>query len=133
LHVIADAATSVLAIGALLGGCFLGLSWLDPAIGLVGSVMIACWSYGLIRDTSGVLLDREMDAPLVEEIRRTIESGGDARISDLHLWRVGRRKYACTLAIVANQPQTAEQYKALLSSQKALAHILVEIHRCAEP
>ena len=129
LHVIADAATSVLAIGALMGGYFLGLSWLDPAIGLLGSIIIATWSYGLIRDTSRVLLDREMDAPLVEDIRRAIESGGDARISDLHLWRVGRKKYACTLAIVANEPKTAEEYKALLAAHDALAHILVEIHR----
>ncbi|MBA4295768.1 MAG: cation transporter [Ralstonia sp.] len=101
LHVIADAATSVLAIIALLGGMYFGAAWLDPVMGLVGAALVSVWAWGLIRQTSKVLLDAQMDAPVVEEIREAIEQGSvPARISDLHVWQVGRGKFACVAEVV---------------------------------
>ena len=95
LHVLADAATSVLAIIALTGGKIWGAVWLDPVMGIVGAVLVAVWARGLLRDTSRVLLDAEMDAPVVEEIREVIATGSPvAEITDLHVWRVGRGKYS---------------------------------------
>jgi cation diffusion facilitator family transporter len=90
LHVMADAATSVLAIAALLAGKFWGASWLDPAMGLVGALLVALWARGLLRDTGRVLLDAEMDAPVVAEIREVVaQLPAPASITDLHVWRVG--------------------------------------------
>lgn len=100
VHVITDAATSVLAIIALAGGWIYGWSWLDPAIGIVGAVLIAIWSKSLIIATGTVLLDREMDHPVVDKIREVIESGlvaADTQITDLHVWRVGTQAYSCAL------------------------------------
>jgi len=108
LHVIADAATSVAAIAALAGGWLLGWSWLDPAMGIVGAVVVAVWAKGLIVDTSKVLLDREMDHPVVEEIREVIaERGSDSEtvIADLHVWRVGKGNYSCALSVVTHDEQ----------------------------
>lgn len=106
VHVIADAATSVLAIIALFGGKLWGASWLDPVMGLVGAVMVTIWAYGLLRDTGRVLLDAEMTAPVVAEIREVIaESPIKAKISDLHVWRVGQGKYACILSLVTEDMQ----------------------------
>ncbi len=133
LHVLADAATSVFAIAALLGGKFFGLTWLDPLMGIVGSTLIAIWSIGLVRDTGRVLLDSEMDSPLVNEVRRAIEADGDARISDLHLWRVGRNTYACIVVLVAARPRPVEEYRAALGVHPELGHIVIEIHRCPDP
>ena len=103
LHVIADAATSVLAIVALVGGWIYGWSWLDPVMGIVGAVLVAVWAKGLLVETGRVLLDREMDHPVVAEIREVVESGpqaGDTRITDLHVWRVGKEAYSCAIAVV---------------------------------
>ena len=104
IHVIADAATSVLAIVALLGGWLYGWSWMDPVMGLLGALLVAVWAKGLISDTGRVLLDREMDHPVVEEIREVVEaSGADAsitRVTDLHVWRVGKNVYSCALSLV---------------------------------
>ena len=95
LHVMADAATSVLAIAALLAGKFWGASWLDPAMGLVGALLVALWARGLLRDTGRVLLDAEMDAPVVAEIREVVaQLPVPASITDLHVWRVGRDQSA---------------------------------------
>ncbi|HYD97291.1 MAG TPA: CDF family Co(II)/Ni(II) efflux transporter DmeF, partial [Noviherbaspirillum sp.] len=94
LHVIADAATSVLAIVALIGGWLYGWSWLDPVMGVVGAALVAIWAKNLIRDTAKVLLDREMDHPVVDEIREAVEANTGAertRVADLHVWRVGKR------------------------------------------
>jgi cation diffusion facilitator family transporter len=94
VHVIADAATSVLAIAALFGGWMFGWAWLDPLMGIVGAVLVAVWAKNLITETGKVLLDREMDAPVVDEIREVVETSvhqGDTRIVDLHVWRIGRQ------------------------------------------
>jgi cation diffusion facilitator family transporter len=130
VHVVADALTSVLAIVALTGGRQFGWSWLDPVMGLVGSGIVGVWAFGLVRDTSRVLLDREMDLPLVEEIRSAVESHGDARIADLHLIRVGRHRFACVLSVVTARPREAEHFKAVLQEHEELVHVTVEVVRC---
>ncbi|MDQ7970193.1 MAG: CDF family Co(II)/Ni(II) efflux transporter DmeF, partial [Oxalicibacterium faecigallinarum] len=93
LHVVADAATSVLAIIALFGGKLWGADWMDPVMGIVGAVLVAAWAFGLLRDSGRVLLDAEMDAPVVQEVRDVIAgSPVPATINDLHVWRVGKEK-----------------------------------------
>jgi cation diffusion facilitator family transporter len=94
LHVIADAATSVLAIGALLAGKFFGLALLDPLIGVLGALMIAAWSRSLIRTSATILMDREMDHPLAVLVRQRLQTDGDATVADLHLTRVGGDRFA---------------------------------------
>lgn len=134
LHVIADALTSVLAMVALAGGWWFGWAWLDPAMGLVGAAVIAVWARGMLRDTARVLLDREMDHPVVQDIRATVESRGRAsaaRVTDLHVWRVGRASYACALTVVSHdRTLTAADVRQWLSAQAAIAHTTIELHVC---
>jgi len=134
IHVIADAATSVAAIIALAGGWWLGWSWLDSVVGLLGAVVVALWARGLIVDTSKVLLDREMDHPVVDDIREVVaERGGDSEtvISDLHVWRVGKGKYSCALSVVThNERLTPKQVREWLSVHEEIVHSTIEIHRC---
>lgn len=133
LHVLADAATSVLAIVALFGGKLWGLGWLDPVMGLLGAVMIIIWAYGLLRDTSRVLLDAEMNAPVVGEIREVIAASPvKAQISDLHVWRVGKDKYACILGLATVDDVTPEYFKKQLSIHEELSHISIEINHVRE-
>jgi cation diffusion facilitator family transporter len=127
LHVLADAATSVAAIGALAGGMIWGWSWLDPVVGCVGAALIFIWSFGLLRESGTVLLDREMDRPLVAEIRDCLSAAPDTRVSDLHLWRVGREHYACVVSLQTNSGRPASFYRGLLAGFRQLAHITVEI------
>lgn len=133
LHVVADAATSVLAILALVGGWFYGWRWLDPVMGIVGAALVATWARGLIKQSSAVLLDREMDHPVVEEIRTVIESLGDpgeVRVTDLHVWRVGRAAFAGTLTVVTRSPRfTADDFRSKLAIHEEVAHITIEVHR----
>jgi len=131
LHVITDAATSVLAIVALAGGWLYGWSWLDPVMGLVGAVLVAAWAKGLITDTSKVLLDREMDHPLVDEIREVVEGNDDARITDLHVWRVGKQVYSCALTVVTHDPVlTAAEVRQRLAVHEEIVHSTIEVHHC---
>jgi len=130
LHVLADATTSILAIAALLFGKWLHWGVLDPLMGIAGGVLICVWAYGLLRDTSRVLLDREMDNRLVAEIRRSLEADGEARVSDLHLWRVGRAQFACAVCVAARNPRTPEEYRALLSGHREIAHSTIEVVAC---
>lgn len=130
VHVLSDAFTSVLAIIALAAGLWLGWTWLDPAMGVVGAGVIAWWAKGLLGETARVLLDREMDAPLVREIRAAIESDGDAEIADLHVWRVGRATYAAVLTVVAHAPLTPAAYRARLAGIASLIHVSVEVNAC---
>jgi cation diffusion facilitator family transporter len=133
LHVLADAATSVFAILALSGGKFWGAAWLDPVMGIVGAALVAVWAYGLLRDTGRVLLDAEMDAPVVAEIREVIAaSPNKADITDLHVWRVGKGKYACILSLVATADITAENFRRQLSIHEELVHVTVEVNRRTE-
>jgi cation diffusion facilitator family transporter len=130
-HVLADAFTSVLAIVALAAGLWLGWTWLDPVIGLAGAAVIAWWAKGLLADSARVLLDREMEEPLVGRIRAAVECDGDAEIADLHVWRVGRASHAAVLTVVANNPLAPDVYRARLRSIASLMHVSVEVNRCA--
>lgn len=132
LHVLADALTSLLAIAALSTGKLLGWTWMDPVMGLVGSLVIARWSYGLLRDSSRVLLDAEVSPAKRDAIRDAIESDSDARVVDLHVWRVGPRHLAAIVSLVAHAPRGPEHYKRLLAGQPDLVHVTVEAHRCSD-
>lgn len=131
VHVLADAATSVLAIVALLGGRLWGADWLDPVMGIAGAVLVAVWARGLLRDTGRVLLDAEMDAPVVDEIREVVAAAPwPAAIADLHVWRVGRAQYACIVSLVTDSPEARpDDVRRLLSVHEELVHVTVEINR----
>lgn len=134
LHVVVDAATSVLAIVALLGGMLYGWNWLDPVMGIVGAVLVARWSRGLLRDTGRVLLDREMDHPVVGEIRQALASHPHwpeaPRIVDLHVWRVGRNRFAAIVSVLTGDPTiTPTAIKRALAPHEELIHISVEVNR----
>jgi cation diffusion facilitator family transporter len=129
VHVLADAATSVLAIVGLLAGLYLGWVWLDPVVGMVGALVIASWAYTLIRAAGGVLLDLTPDPDLGAAIRAAIEIAGD-RITDLHLWRVGPGHCGAIIAVVSEQPQVPAHYKNLLSGIAGLSHVTVEVQPC---
>ena len=133
VHVIADAATSVLAIAALAGGWLLGWSWLDPVMGLAGAVLVAIWAKQLLADTGKVLLDREMDHPVVDEISEVVAANskpGQTRIADLHVWRVGRASYACALSLVTGDPTlTADKVREWLSIHEEIVHSTIEVNR----
>ena len=130
MHVLADAATSVLAIVALVGGRFFGLAWLDPFMGIVGAVLVAAWARGLLRDTARVLLDAEMDAPVVAEVRAVIEQGEvPASVTDLHVWRVGRAKYAVVATVATSSDRDGEWFRRKLCVHEELAHVTVEVQR----
>jgi cation diffusion facilitator family transporter len=134
VHVVADALTSVLAIAALIGGLNYGWAWLDPLMGVLGAVLVALWARRLLIDTGAVLLDREMDHPVVDEIRAAVETAEDAgatRISDLHVWRVGRNAYACALTLVSHdRALDAAAVRRSLAVHEEIAHVTVEIHVC---
>src|SRR6476646_4168055 len=133
IHVLADAFTSVLAIIALTGGKFAGWSWLDPIMGIVGSGVVFSWAYTLMRDTSGILLDRTpLSSDLPDEIRRAVESDGDSLITDLHVWQVGTGKFAAIVSIVAHQPKTSDDYRELLREHEELVHLTIETQHCRE-
>tara|TARA_R110001599_G_scaffold289553_1_gene492502 strand:- start:12732 stop:13532 length:801 start_codon:yes stop_codon:yes gene_type:complete len=133
LHVMTDAATSVLAIVALFGGKLWGASWLDPVMGIVGAILVTIWAFGLIRDTGRVLLDAEMDAPVVAEIREAIAEGLiDTIITDLHVWRVGTAKYACILSVAVHEDATPDYFRGLLNVHKELVHVTVEVNKHPE-
>jgi len=129
LHVLADAATSVLAIAGLLAGLFYGWLWMDPLMGFVGAAVIARWSWGLIRDAGRVLLDIVPDRDLSEQVRSRLEVSGD-RVCDLHLWRVGPGHNAAIVSLVSDSPHGPSHYWARLSGLPGLGHVTVEVHPC---
>ena len=132
LHVLADALTSLLAIAALLAGKYVGADWLDPFMGIVGGALVARWSYGLIQETSRVLLDAQVEASHLAALRNSIESGSADRVSDLHVWRIGHGIHAAEIAVVSDEPRTPGYYKSLIPREFSIAHISVEVHRCAD-
>jgi len=133
LHVLADAMTSVTAIVALVAGKYLGWSFLDPVMGIVGSVIVGVWAYGLVRDTGGILLDRTPETcDLPEVIRRDVESDGDSLVTDLHVWQVGAGKFAAIVSIVAHHPKPVESYRELFRVHEELVHVNVEVQACHE-
>ena len=135
VHVLADAMTSLLAIGALVGGLWFGWQWLDPVIGLVGSVVVFVWAIGLLRNSAATLLDREMEGPIVDRLRRRLieaDEQGDVEVSDLHVWRVGRARYACIISLVTHRADLSpEQVRGWLKAQPELYHVTIEISHCA--
>jgi cation diffusion facilitator family transporter len=136
VHVLADAATSVAAIGALLGGWFFGWAWLDAATGLGGAVIVALWAKSLLMQTSAVLLDREMDSPVVDQIRRAVAEGGVAGntlVADLHVWRVGKANFSCAISVVTHDRLlTPDQVRAWFARHAEVVHSTVEINQCQE-
>src|SRR5260221_1856072 len=129
VHVAADAATSVLAIGALAGAKYLLIPWLDAAVGLFGSGLVAAWAIALLRSTGRSLLDAEMDAPVVAEIRQTLrDSPLPAEVDDLHVWRVGKGRYACLLSVTTAAPATPEYFRSLLQAHEEIVHVTVEVN-----
>ena len=130
LHVVADSATSVLAIIALCGGLLYGWSWLDPVMGVVGAIVVAIWACGLIVQTGKVLLDREMDHPVVDEIRSVIETAAaGTRVTDLHVWRVGKNVYSCALTVVTSAPAlTPAVIRERLGVHEEIVHSTIEVH-----
>jgi cation diffusion facilitator family transporter len=129
LHVIADAMTSVLAIIALTTGKYFGWVWMDPVMGIVGSLVIAKWSYGLLRDTSAILKDRVADKETIAAITSAIEADADNRVADIHVWVVGSHQMSAIISIVTHFPKEPQHYKKLLAGFRDLAHLTVEIHR----
>jgi len=129
LHVIADALTSVLAIIALLCGKMFGWVIMDPVIGIVGAMVITKWSFGLLRDTSNILLDRGVDRETVEDIISVIEADADNRVSDIHVWIVGAHQLSAIISIVTHFPKDPEHYKKLLTGFNDLVHVTVEVNQ----
>jgi cation diffusion facilitator family transporter len=127
LHVMADAFTSVLAIAALLGGSLYGWVWLDPLIGVVGALVIAHWSYGLLRASGAVLLDTVPDRRLAEQIGERI-AGDEAEVADLHLWQVGPGHCCAIVSVIATSPKPPAAYKALLAGLPTLSHVTIEVN-----
>lgn len=133
VHVLADAATSVLAIVALAGAYYGGWGFLDPAAALVGAAVIASWSYGLIRDSAMVLLDADADPRLTGEIRELLKDEMGARVADLHLWRLGPGHRGLIVSLVSPDPVSAETVKqALRRRHPDLSHVTVEVAVCAD-
>ena len=129
LHVLADALTSVTAIVALLTGKYFGWVWMDPLMGIVGSLVIARWSYGLLRDTSSILLDSSIPADDVAAIREALESGSaNDVVSDLHVWPLGPGRLAVIAAIISDHPRPPGHYKQLLADRREFAHVTVEVN-----
>lgn len=129
LHVLADALTSLLAIAALLAGKYAGWQWLDPAMGIVGAILITRWAWQLIKDTSQVLLDQQR-SELEVEVRQAIENN-DIRISDLHIWSIGPNLYAAIISLVAHTPESPAAYKRQIQARcSSLAHITIEVQSC---
>lgn len=133
LHVLADCATSVLAIIALAVGAYAGIGWLDPVMGLVGAVLILVWARGLAMSSGKQLLDVVPSVEVERRIARELESEGDARVTDLHVWEVGPDCRACIVSIVTHVPREASFYRSRIARVARLSHLTVEVHPCEEP
>ena len=129
LHVITDALTSVLAIVALFGGKLWGANWLDPVMGIVGAILVTIWAVGLIKNTANVLLDAEMDKPIANRVKERVYSKiPETEVTDFHLWRVGKKHYACIVSLATNSGITPDNVKELLKDVEELAHVTIEIN-----
>lgn len=128
MHVVADAVTSVFAIIALFAAKYLNWTFLDAALGIIGSILVAKWAWGLIQETGKTLLDAEMDHPVVEEIREVIAEFPLVEITDLHVWKVGKGKFSCILALATDFNLNADQIRAALSIHEEIVHVSVEIN-----
>jgi cation diffusion facilitator family transporter len=132
LHVLADALTSVLAIGALLAGRYLGIAWLDPVMGIVGAVIILHWSWGLCRTAGRQLLDVAPSMQETRAIRAHLEAIDDVRVADLHVWDIGPGERGCIVKLVTSDPRDTAYYRDLIKSKVPISHLTVEVQRCNE-
>ena len=132
VHVLTDALTSVLAIGALVAGLLWNLTWLDAAMGIVGAVIIAQWSWSLISATSRILLDAAPADGTEAAVRTAIEAESDNRIADLHVWRLSPGHLAAVVTVVTHHARTPGHYKKLLARIPYLEHVTIEVERCCD-
>jgi len=132
IHVLADAATSVLAIAALVIAMYSQWVWADPAVGIIGSLVIASWAFGLIRDSGAVLLDVSVDKNLEAVIRDRLETRGD-RVTDLHLWQVGPGHRAAVISVISDHPLPSATYQRRLNGLRGLSHVTIEVELCPHP
>jgi cation diffusion facilitator family transporter len=130
LHVVADALTSILAIIALLAGKYYGWNWLDAVMGFVGAMVILVWAWGLIKETSPILMDQGIDEHYQQAILDTLEEDGECRVSDIHIWRVSPSHHAAIIVLVTQFPKSPNYYKAMLESFVHLDHVTVEVNGC---
>jgi cation diffusion facilitator family transporter len=128
-HVLADALTSLLAIFALFAGKLLGLTWMDPTMGVVGAFLVGRWSWGLLRQSGWVLLDQQAPSHVLEPVRKAIEDGRTDQVSDLHVWSIGPSIFAASLSIVTDDPQSPEHYRSLIPDDIGLVHTVIEVRR----
>ena len=133
MHVLADALTSVLAIAALLAGKYAGLNWLDPMMGIVGSLIIARWAWGLVGQSAPLLLDASIDGHERLAVQNAIESDADNQVTDMHIWRVSSSHYVAMISLVTHNPQSTAHYKALLKDFPQLSHLTIEVNQCRDP
>jgi cation diffusion facilitator family transporter len=126
IHVLADAAVSVLVIVGLLLARTFGWLWMDPLAGIIGACVIASWSYGLIRDTGAILLDMIPDRQMADKLKQTIEADGD-RISDLHLWRLGPGHLGAIVCVDTQQARGQDYYRDKLARFRSLSHLTIEV------
>jgi cation diffusion facilitator family transporter len=133
LHVVADALTSVFAIASLLTGKYLGWAWMDPLMGVVGAVMVALWSRGLLAVTSRVLLDMQASEGVCHALRESLEREEGIRVADLHVWSIGPNLYAAAVSLIADDPKPTEHYRNRLPADLSLAHVTLEVHKSAIP
>lgn len=129
-HVMADALTSLLAIGALLAGKYMGANWLDPIMGIVGAIIISRWAWGLIRQTSPILLDASAEPSYVRQLVQRIEAEGDHKVTDVHVWKVSADHHAAMISLVSHQPKDTDYYHDLLADFGQIDHLTVEVNRC---
>ncbi|MGD9419992.1 MAG: CDF family Co(II)/Ni(II) efflux transporter DmeF [Verrucomicrobiota bacterium JB025] len=129
LHVMADALTSLLAIGALLAAKYFGAVWMDPVMGIIGAVLVARWSVGLIRSTSSTLLDKQGPQHIRDQIRSSIQDHTEHRVSDLHLWAIGPDIYSLILSVGSPRPLAPDAYKQMLPDHLGIVHISIEVHQ----
>jgi len=130
LHVLADAVTSLAAIFALLAGKYLGWQWMDPAMGIAGSILVARWSVGLLRETSHVLLDHQAPEDVREALREAVEADGPDRIADLHVWTIGPGLRAAAFQVLTDEPRSPETYHARIPTELHVVHATIEVQPC---
>jgi cation diffusion facilitator family transporter len=128
LHVLADAMTSVAAIGALVAGKYFGANWMDPFMGIAGAILVSRWSIGLVKQSSAVLLDQQAPQEVIESIRRAIEEYEENTVTDVHVWSIGPAIYAAEIWLFTDAPRSAGWYKSLLPDDLGLVHVTVEVH-----
>jgi len=133
LHVLTDALTSVLAILALLAAKYFGFVWMDPLMGIVGAILVARWSIGLLRSTSAILLDKQVSQSLQGKIKYHIESDGDSQVADLHVWSIGPNIHAAIISVFTRHAWTSEDYKVRLPQDLGLEHISIEVKMIDDP